>query len=32
MAMLWSSEVDVNITSYSNHHIDAVINRVIGKN
>lgn len=25
LAMLWNSKVDVNITSYSNHHINVVI-------
>lgn len=32
LAMLWNNEVDVNIFSYSNHHIDAMIHRVNGKN
>ena len=28
--MLWNDEIDVNIVSYSNHHIDAVIYVVKG--
>ncbi|KAL9422716.1 hypothetical protein AB3S75_034905 [Citrus x aurantiifolia] len=31
LALLWNNEVDVNIISYSNHHIDAVIHGVNGK-
>lgn len=31
LAMMWNSDVNVNISSYSNHHIDAVIQNDSGK-
>lgn len=30
LALMWSNDVDVNIVSYSNHHIDAVVNSANG--
>lgn len=31
VALLWNSDVNVNITSYSAHHIDAVVHNERGK-
>ena len=31
LAMMWNSEITVNITSYSSHHIDAIIQNDSGK-
>lgn len=31
LAMLWNSETKVNITSFSNHHIDAEVKTETGK-
>ena len=31
LAMMWNSEITVNITSYSSHHIDAIIQNESGK-
>ncbi|KAH9769036.1 hypothetical protein KPL71_011840 [Citrus sinensis] len=31
LVMMWNSEITVNITSYSSHHIDAIIKKYSGK-